>query len=222
MNEFDNIKKFPIIIAGTYRSGTTFLGWVFVDKYRLEDFGEAKPQSYDLVKNAIPNCDNKFVLKFVGNQLNEFSNSGIEFTKIWNDYSYKIIIYRKNIIDQVVSYYIAKISKIWNTNNTRYEDDINTSIYSNFPNEINQSKANDVLDELIENYQHLINLKDSADTIISYEEIDFNYKIDHPNHNLKLPTISNIEIVKENLFNYYSSTNQLNYLYEIHNQFKNK
>lgn len=209
MHNLNSITKFPVMIVGSYRSGTTYLCAALAAKYNLRakteptisllKFKDAR--SIDELRLLIANENNKFVLKVQADQMNNIP----EYHKIWEGESYKILVYRQNRIDQILSYYVARVSDIWNTSMSLSKYNTPESGYRNFPEKIITAEADYVYGQMIRVNEILEGMKDKADTIVSYEEIDFDFYVNDkdPVMCYKLPVLPNIDIVKKNLLHYY-------------------
>jgi hypothetical protein len=203
------------MIVGNYRTGTTYLCQALSFKYPVRAMPEPTvpllkfndSRQVDKLKSFIANKNNKFVLKVQADQMDNIP----EYRKIWNGDSYKILVYRKNKIDQILSYYIARVSGVWNT---LWLDRQNSPelAYHNFPEKILISQADYVYNQIVKVNEILETMKVRADMIISYEEIDFDYSAGDPNNFDKLPILPNIDIVKKNLLDYYDNDGRLEYL----------
>jgi hypothetical protein len=215
MYTFDEINKFPVMIAGNYRSGTTYLCQAISIKYNLKSFPEPtipmlrfndiKP--VEELKKFVSSKNEKFVLKILADQMDNI----LEYKQIWEN-SYKIIVYRENKIDQILSYYIARVSNVWNT--TLWLDRQNSpeEAYKNFSDKIIRSQADYVYNQIYKVNELLLDLKKDADIIVSYEDIDFEYTKGDETAFDKLPRLENLETIKKNLLDYYDSKGRLDYL----------
>lgn len=216
MYTFDEINKFPVMIAGNYRSGTTYLCQVISMKYGLKSFPEPtipmlrfndiKP--VEELRKFVSSKNEKFVLKILADQMDNIP----EYKKIWNYDSYKIIVYRENKIDQILSYYIARVSNVWNTTLWLNTQNSPEEAYKNFSDKIIRSQADYVYNQIYKVNELLLDLKKDADIIVSYEDIDFEYTKGDEAAFDKLPRLENLETVKKNLLDYYDSKGQLGYL----------
>ena len=204
------------MIVGNYRSGTTYLCQALSIKYPLKSIPEPTvpllrfddSRALDGFRLLLSNGSNKFVLKILADQMDNIP----EYSEIWNGDSYKILVYRKNKIDQILSYYIARVSGVWNTTLWLERQNSPETGYRDFPEKIIRSQADYVFNQIVKVNELLESMKDKADIIISYEEIDFDYGAGDPTNFDKLPILPNIESVKKNLLEYYDSDGRLEYL----------
>lgn len=113
------IKKFPIIIISTPRSGSTALGEHLVNTYNLEWISE--PDSKNNTNILLDLNHNEFVLKFHAYRITHYPRKIIEKIEL-ND-CFLIRIRRRNIVDQIASVYIATKRNIYYyTNEIEYND----------------------------------------------------------------------------------------------------
>lgn len=205
------------MILGTYRSGTTYLCAALAAKYNLKAKTEPSisllrfndSRSVDELRSFIANGNDKFVLKVQADQMDNIP----EYREIWNEDSFKIITYRKNKIDQLLSYYIARVSDVWNTSMTLNKYNTPESGYRDFPESIMTAEADYVYQQIVKVDKILKSMKDEADIIVSYEELDFDYVNEKdPISCYKLPVLHNIDIVKKNLLHYYYGKGLAKYL----------
>jgi hypothetical protein len=215
MYTFDEINKFPVMVVGNYRSGTTYLCQAISIKYNLKSFPEPtipmlrfndiKP--VEELRKFVSSKNEKFVLKILADQMDNIP----EYKQIWEN-SYKIIVYRENKIDQILSYYIARVSNVWNTTLWLDRQKNPEEAYKNFSDKIIRSQADYVYNQIYKVNELLLDLKKDADIIVSYEDIDFEYTKGDETAFDKLPRLENLETVKKNLLDYYDSKGRLDYL----------
>lgn len=216
MYTFDEINKFPVMIIGNYRSGTTYLCQAISMKYELKSFPEPTipmlnfndMRAVNNLRKHIESKNDKFVLKILADQIDNIP----EYREILDCDSYKILVYRKDKIEQILSYYIARVSNVWNTTLWLERQNNPEDAYKDFPDEIVRSQADFVYNQIYKVNELLLDLKNDADEIVSYEDIDFGYTKGDQLGFDKLPRLPNLEIVKKNLLDYYDSKGRLDYL----------
>lgn len=106
---FENIEVRPIVIIANYRTSSSALMSSLANKYKIISFSE--PSIQDMRYSAFSSFYNKnkknFVLKFMIEQLDDIP----EYRKILKEECYKIRLFRRDIISQIASYYIATRTK---------------------------------------------------------------------------------------------------------------
>ena len=124
--------KFPIIIVANYRSGSTAFATGLAKKlglpYHLEPYQpRAKPTDFGLTLmgfkadffHQIRSGDSKFLLKIMPDQIYPVTPYDI---MLRSETSYKIKLYREDVMDNIVSQYVAMMSgKWWNTKQDKNE-----------------------------------------------------------------------------------------------------
>lgn len=106
-----NISKHPVIILANYRTGSSALTYKLAELNNIEAFVEPsiKEERQDKFKYH-QEISNSYVVKFMPDQL-----EGNEYYKklLISPSSYIIKLQRKNKIEQIASYYVAKQTKKW-------------------------------------------------------------------------------------------------------------
>jgi len=160
--------KFPIIIVGTPRTGTTVYSEHLSKLYNLECISEPtlflhnsdlNDSDFLRLQELISQKNNRFVLKILYYQ---YHDSPIFKQLIENDNCYKIKVYRQDKIEQIASLYMAWNRGVWQQRAksvSKYSVSINTFEISKSINDINGQ---------IEQFEQSC-LK--FDEVISYEEI---------------------------------------------------
>lgn len=162
----DQVTKFPIIIVGNYRSGSSALCRHIGEKYNLSFFQEPSlpdRRHIDFLKTY--KTTDKYVVKCIANQLfDRIINIPIYQNLLKTD-CYKIKINRINKIDQIASYYIAQKTQQWinkkDTKNKPYKVDIDDTHLI--------SCISEILD--IDNKLKLLDIQ--FDKILLYENIGY-------------------------------------------------
>jgi hypothetical protein len=135
-----DIKKFPIIIISSPRTGSTPLAYELKNRYNITLFNEPFNRTAKNVNqntllddqhklvSFIKNNDNNFILKLHIHDLHRYPN---DILKIINDHQCTLIrIRRRDIVSQVVSLYIETERDIWGY----YKDYVNTETMDEFTN----------------------------------------------------------------------------------------
>lgn len=102
----------PILLLANYRTGSSALVKVLGSKYNLPVFGEPHIWENKLLdlRAKLKQKDNKFVIKFMPDYIDKIP----EYKAIYNSNCYKIKLTRQDKVAQVTSYYVAKMTNIWN------------------------------------------------------------------------------------------------------------
>lgn len=102
----------PILLLANYRTGSSALVKILGFKYNLPVFSEPhiwEDRLLDL-RTRLRQRDNKFIIKFMPDYIDEI----YEYKTIYNSDCYKIKLTRQDKVAQVTSYYIARMTNIWN------------------------------------------------------------------------------------------------------------
>jgi len=125
MFNISDINRWPLVIVHNYRTGSTVLGESIATKQNFPFFSEILEDHTDNAnvnemisyhndrKQIFLNYDNKvsnYVLKFPADSVGNFKTYN---SLLLDERSFKVRVYRKNKIDQIVSFYIANSFKIW-------------------------------------------------------------------------------------------------------------
>ena len=81
--------------------------------YAIPDWQEPTllATSFDEFRNYLTTCDNKYALKILIHQL----PGNLVYQSILANDCYKIKLTRENKVEQIISYYIASFTNIWNS-----------------------------------------------------------------------------------------------------------
>jgi len=178
-----NVKKYPIVIISTPRSGSTSLGRMYVKKYNIpfhnepdEIIGNVYEKKF---KRDIETTD-RFLVKFHARRI-QYYNEYID--KIKNGHLIKIS--RKNIVNQITSTHIALERNKWvYKNKTEYNDIVSDD----------DEKLISSIKTIMNYNQSLNNLEFSFDEEFFYEDIEFNDSAD-----IVTPKPKNEEELKEKI-----------------------
>ena len=172
------ITRFPIIIVCSPRTGSTALLLHLANKYKLNNFGEIfmgikdimhssskikedilndRKKYFDLRKKDDPN----FVLKIMPKEINAFSS----YDNLLQTNCYKIKLFRKSVIDQIASLYIAQ--------HTRKFHNYDNEVHENYDVEINKIDLIDCIESITHSNFLCDKLPYSYDSEIAYEDLQF-------------------------------------------------
>jgi LPS sulfotransferase NodH len=158
------INKLPILIVASPRTGSTILGEYIANTYNILYYNEPDI-SPEKLKKFVENfmLGNNFVLKIMANMLvnNQYPKHIIE--KMLGNECFKIKITRKDIIEQIASFYTCRNRKTWTYNETNYNDWVDTYI------DIDYSEIKHSIKWIIYQNKFLENLK--VDVSLSYEDL---------------------------------------------------
>ena len=118
---FDQIDKFPVIIVSTPRTGSTALQQVICKHHGLDGFNEAHWEP-DYFKYFLEyqRQNTKFCLKVHSCDLYNFADT---INLFGHENIYWISLRRRDIVDQIASFYLARKRDKWfNYGNDEYED----------------------------------------------------------------------------------------------------
>jgi hypothetical protein len=104
------IKNKPIVILANYRTGSSVLAKKIAQDHNIPCFPEpaiTKERREDFLKYY--NTTKEYVVKFMPDQIDAF----VPYKELIDSNCYKIKIIRKNTVEQIASYYIAKIRNKW-------------------------------------------------------------------------------------------------------------
>jgi len=104
--------NFPILLLSNYRTGSSALVRILGRKYNLEVFSEPHLDTEQLanLKKYIKNGKSDYIVKFMPDYLKTVP----VYNYIYNSNCYKIKLTRNDKIAQITSFYIAKMTKVWN------------------------------------------------------------------------------------------------------------
>lgn len=105
----------PIVLLANYRTGSTAYSAILANQHNFVNFSEPhyKPGRIDQLSTMLVNSKTNFVLKIMPDQINTYPI----YQKILEQDRYVIKLTRDNKVEQIVSYYIAKITDKWSTTN---------------------------------------------------------------------------------------------------------
>jgi hypothetical protein len=185
----------PIIVVSSYRSGSTAYSCQLANQHNLDWFSEPHKTDKHLIKfeEIYNNSTNKFVIKFMADQISEY----YPYQALLNSNCYKIKLFRRNIVDQIVSAYIASVTNVWhhgdlNGNNRRGAE----------PIRIDVDLIKHAVAQTLECVNKLNQLDYTFDEIVYYEDIRF---IENSRNISKLPEPSNINEIRELVLRYYKN-----------------
>lgn len=118
-----------------------------------------RPNDMIIFKDYLANNNNLFVLKVIVDQLDTVE----EYKSVLNRDCFKIKLYRENKIDQIVSYYIATITKTWSHK-------INTPQQQYFVT-LDEHVAKYAVDQILFNDRLLDQLPTKFDITTTYEQL---------------------------------------------------
>jgi hypothetical protein len=104
------IKNKPIVILANYRTGSSVLAKKIAQEHNIPCFPEptiTEERKEDFLKHY--NTTKEYVVKFMPDQIDTFT----PYKELIDSDCYKIKIIRKNTVEQIASYYIAKIRNKW-------------------------------------------------------------------------------------------------------------
>ena len=126
MFNISDIDRWPLIIVHNYRTGSTVLGESIATKQGFPFFSELLEEwpNNATVEKMLPFYNDlkelflmdyykkgsNYVLKFPADKVGNFEEYN---NLLLDDRSFKIRVYRRNKIDQIVSFYIAESLQIW-------------------------------------------------------------------------------------------------------------
>lgn len=181
------ITKWPVIVIANYRTGSTeFSHNIFSRHNNCKWFAEPHYNESEVkeLQSCINNNDKKFVLKIMVDQLEYFP----EYKLILNSNSTLIRLRRKNLIDNIVSYYIARKTNKWTP-----------STYQGLVN-LDYNLIDESISRIQENNNALDKLTYSFDYDLYYEDIIFQNSLQHKNFSIANEKRLK-EIIKNRLIN---------------------
>ena len=159
-----NISKWPVIIFASPRTGSTILGEHIANIHNALYYNEPnmRPEEMKTFLNNFT-LDNKFVVKLMAEMLGNDQYPNHIMKKMLSNECFKIKLTRKNIVEQIASFYTSRNRKTWVYDETNYNQWNNTCIDINYP-EIEHSikwvsYQNKLLDKVV------------ADISLSYEDL---------------------------------------------------
>jgi hypothetical protein len=164
-----NVTKFPIIIVANFRTGSTALGQYLANKYNLpffsEPFNNENTCHIDFHKmqfiKQIMNDKKNMVLKFMPLQMGDFS----PYEEIMNEPAFTIRLKRKNIVDQVASFYVSEKTEKY----FKYKSDQNKKFTIDIDHKFLLKRTHIILKN-----EFLINsMPYNIDLTLTYEDLGF-------------------------------------------------
>jgi len=186
------VTKFPIILVANFRTGSSALGKYLSKKYKIQFYSEPfnnknscsiDSHKLDFIKKYLSPDRKKMILKFMPLQMGDFS----PYTEILNADGFKIRLSRKNIVDQIASFYIAEKTE-------KYFKYINED-KKKFSLEIDYKFLLKRTHIILKNEFFIDNIPNSFDMNISYEDLGFIPNTDH----VLSDQPENIEEIKEEI-----------------------
>ena len=123
------INKFPVLIVASPRTGSTALGEYIANTYNALYYNEPNMHPEEMkkfVKNFI--LDNNFVLKILPDMLKNGQYPKHIMKKMLSSECFKIKLTRKNIIEQIASFYTCRNRKTWTYTETNCKNWIDNYI----------------------------------------------------------------------------------------------
>lgn len=109
-----NITKWPVVIFASPRTGSTALGEYIANTHNMLYYNEPNMRP-DEMKTFVSNftVDNNFVLKIMAEMLGNNQYPIHIMEKMLSNECFKIKLTRKNIVEQIASFYTCRSRKIW-------------------------------------------------------------------------------------------------------------
>jgi hypothetical protein len=156
-----NITKWPVVIIANYRTGSSELAERISNFYNAVNIPEPKhdPLLMDTLQDMVNDGDNKFVLKLIVDQIDTHPI----YRKILQD-CYSIKLTRKDVLANMVSYYIASWKGTWQ------QTELTVPKYSV---EYDPFRVDFVVDQILTNNKLLAELSIVFNKTLFYEDLDF-------------------------------------------------
>jgi hypothetical protein len=108
-----SIPKWPVVIFASPRTGSTALGYHIVNNYpQIKYYNEPNLRPDELEEFAeFFKLNNNYILKLMGSSIPMFPKSVQDI--IFSDKVFKIKMNRRNIVNQIASFYIARNRDAW-------------------------------------------------------------------------------------------------------------
>lgn len=102
----------PILLLANYRTGSSALVRILGRKYGLDVYSEPHlyPTQLTELVTRLHQKENNFIIKFMPDYIDKVK----AYKFIYNSDCYKIKLTRQDKVDQVLSYYLAKMTEVWN------------------------------------------------------------------------------------------------------------
>ena len=202
MNLFNNI-KFPAIILGSHRCGTTMLAQYISKIHNVKIFHEPegislhdpRPSIDDIIE--FDKTSSNYVIRCFAQ---DFFQSHLRYQKLDLSKYYLIRIRRKNVVDRITSLYVAYTRKNWYYSSKTSSDEIYQTLFEPISVDIDRIKkfirATVEWDHIHANIEYHLDIKLNAD--VYYEDIDMN-KLSSINSEI-MPKPSNYQELREIVF----------------------
>ena len=161
----DSIRKStkrPIVILSNYRTGSTALADEIHRFLFVHNFSEPhlNTEIFKKLKNSLESKHSNFVLKIMFTQINDF------YQEILNLDCFKIKLTRKDLVKQILSYYIAFYTNKW-------QSEITDPIME-YSVDIDKNYIHNAINNILICEQASKNLDIKYDMELYYEDIKFN------------------------------------------------
>lgn len=163
----ENVSKYPIILIGPPRSGSSVICAQIGKDFNLPIFSDI---TYSSDKTEIENCfsfikdTDKFVMKFHAHDMHKYPEWLIN--KVRSGETYNIKVLRKDIVGQLASAYIAEIRNLY------HYDNVDVDTYSDTI-EINLKKISNCIFRMTKFINELENLDVPFDRVLNYEDSQY-------------------------------------------------
>jgi LPS sulfotransferase NodH len=198
-NRVITIPKWPVVIFASPRTGSTVLGEYLSNIHNTLYYNEPNLHPEEM-KKFLNNftLENNFVLKIMAEMIRNRQYPAYIMEKMLSNNCFKIKLTRKNVVEQIASFYTCRNRKIWGYDENNYKNWNNTNIDIDYP-EIKYSirwvtYQNKLLDHIV------------ADISLSYEDLPTmesrSKKTPRPaNYNELIDIISNFNTTIDNNIN---------------------
>lgn len=153
--------NFPILLLSNYRTGSSSLVRILGEKYGLEVYSEPhlEPRNLYKLESRIQQGSTNMIIKFMPDYIDIVP----AYKTIYNSNCYKIKLTRRDKVAQVVSYYVASTTGMWNNYKNIDMDPYTVGV------------ENDLIDNAINTIFNVENLLSQADCDeeMVYEDMDF-------------------------------------------------
>lgn len=158
------ISKWPVVIFASPRTGSTVLGEHIANTHNTLYYNEPNMRP-DEMKKFVCNfeLDNNFVLKIMAEMLGNDQYPKHIMEKILSNKCFKIKLNRKNIVEQIASFYTCRNRKTW------VYDEINHKHWNNTYIDINHAEIEHSIKWVT--YQNKLLDKVIADISLCYEDL---------------------------------------------------
>lgn len=106
------INKFPVMLLANYRTGSSALNTLLGVENNLTVFYEPhlRPAAMQDLVDMVNKGESSFIVKFMPDQLDKHEI----YKTLYNSNCYKIRLTRSDKVAQILSYYVADMTKVWN------------------------------------------------------------------------------------------------------------